>query len=145
MSQVRDHYDIGIGSMRIDLRDIDLPAGRTDLALNVGIGEAILYVPSDACITSDVEIGAGGADVLDRDNDGVDVSFSDDATAPPGKPKLHIDADVGLGVIEVVREGYVADRYGHDDDRFFDPPGFDSGPASPDLRFGDGDGGTMCA
>ena len=148
MTQVRDHYDIGIGSLRVDLRDVDLPAGRTDLAVNVGIGEAILYVPSDACITSDVEIGAGGADVLDRDNDGVDVSFSDDATAPAGKPKLHIDADVGLGVLEVVREGYVADRYGHDEDRYLGGDRFGNGPTPPlDFRFGadDGDGGTMCA
>jgi phage shock protein PspC (stress-responsive transcriptional regulator) len=146
MSQLRDHYDIGIGSLRVDLRDIDLPTGVTDLDVNVGIGEAVLYVPSDACVTSDVEIGAGGADVLDRENDGVDVSFSDDAPAPAGTPKLHVNADVGLGVIEVVREGYLADRYGHDG--WFDKRDFDNGPVPPgDVRFGDGDGdgGTMCA
>jgi len=145
MSEVRGQYDIGIGSLRVDLRDVDLPAGQTDLDLNVGIGEAILYVPSDACITSDVEIGAGGADVLDRDNDGVDVSFAEDATAPAGKPELHVRADVGLGVVEVVREGYEADRYGGD--RWFDherDPFDEDGPPSP-VRFGDGDGGTMCA
>jgi phage shock protein PspC (stress-responsive transcriptional regulator) len=142
VGDLRDKYDIGIGSLRVDLRDVDLPAGVTDLAVNVGMGEAILYVPSDACVTSDVEIGAGAADVLDRDNDGVDVSFANDATAPAGKPELHIDADVGLGVIEVVREGYAADRYGGD--HFFDDRGFD-GP-NERLRFGDdGDGGTMCA
>ena len=28
MTELRDTYDIGIGSMRVDLRDIDLPAGR---------------------------------------------------------------------------------------------------------------------
>jgi phage shock protein PspC (stress-responsive transcriptional regulator) len=138
MSQVRDHYDIGIGSLRVDLRDVDLPPGQTDLAVNVGIGEAVLYVPSDACVTSDVQIGAGGADVLDRQNDGVDVSFYDDAPAPAGRPKLHVSADVGLGVIEVVREGYAPDHYG---DHF---KGFDEGPPL-DLVAADGDGGTMCA
>jgi phage shock protein PspC (stress-responsive transcriptional regulator) len=143
MSQLRDRYDIGIGSLRVDLRDIDLPAGVTDLAVNVGIGEAVLYVPSDACVTSDVEVGVGGADVLDRENDGVDVSFADDAPAPAGKPKLHVSADVGMGVLEVVREGYVADRVGHDD--FFDRSGFDNGPPAPKPPFNDGDGGTMCA
>jgi phage shock protein PspC (stress-responsive transcriptional regulator) len=137
-SQVRDHYDIGIGSLRVDLRDVDLPAGRTDLAVKVGIGEAVLYVPSDACVTSDVQIGVGGADVLDRQNEGVDVSFADDANAPAGKPKLHVSADVGLGVVEVVREGYTADRYGGDHFKGFDNPALDGGTA-------DGDGGTMCA
>ena len=66
MAQVRDSYDLGIGSMVVDLRDVDLPAGRTDLNLDVGLGEAVLYVPSDACITSDVQVGAGASDVLDQ-------------------------------------------------------------------------------
>jgi phage shock protein PspC (stress-responsive transcriptional regulator) len=144
MTQLRDHYDIGIGSLRVDLRDVDLPTGVTDLAMNVGIGEAVLYVPSDACVTSDVQVGVGGADVLDRENDGVDVSFTDEATAPAGKPKLHVSADVGMGVLEVVREGYVADRFGQND--FFDPGGrFENAPPAPKPPFNDGDGGTMCA
>jgi len=142
VGDLRDKYDIGIGSMRVDLRDIDLPAGVTDLAVNVGIGEAVVYVPSDACVTSDVEIGAGAADVLDRENDGVDVSFASEATAPAGKPELHVSADVGLGVIEVVREGYAADRYSHD--RFVEDR-FDNGVPVPPFSEGDGDGGTMCA
>src|SRR5919198_1161136 len=50
ISQVRDHYKLGIGSMVVDLRDVDLPQGRTDLNLNVGLGEAVLYVPADACV-----------------------------------------------------------------------------------------------
>jgi phage shock protein PspC (stress-responsive transcriptional regulator) len=136
-SQLRDKYELGIGSLRVDLRNVDLPPGQTDLDVNVGIGEAVVYVPSDACITADMQVGAGGTDVLDRDNDGVDVSFSEDADAPPGRPKLHVNGDVGLGVIEVVREGYLPDRYGSDhwfDERY--RGGFDTG---------DGDGGTMCA
>jgi phage shock protein PspC (stress-responsive transcriptional regulator) len=136
MSALRNDYNIGIGSMRVDLRDLDLPAGETDLRLKVGIGEAVLYVPSDACVASDVQVGVGASDVLDRDNDGVDVDYTEDAPAPEGKPKLHISADVGIGVIEVVREGYVADRYGNHFDGFHDNGGF---------RVGDGDGGTMCA
>jgi phage shock protein PspC (stress-responsive transcriptional regulator) len=140
MSEVRDHYEVGIGGLDLDLRDVDLPAGRTDLKVDVGLGDALVYVPDDACVTSDVEVGAGGSDVLDRDNDGVDVSYVDSAPTPAGRPELHIDANVGIGVIEVVREGYAPDGFGRDDwrgpGRFRD---FD-----PD-RFDDGDGGTMCA
>jgi phage shock protein PspC (stress-responsive transcriptional regulator) len=129
-AQLRDHYEVGIGSLVVDLRDLELPAGRTDLALDVGLGEAVLYVPSDACITSDVEIGAGSADVLDRNNDGVDVHYVDDAVSTTDRPQLHINADVGLGVVEVVREGFVRDQFRGD---HFDNPALDL------------DGGTKCA
>jgi phage shock protein PspC (stress-responsive transcriptional regulator) len=139
MSQVRDRYDLGIGSLRVDLRDVDLPQGETDLAVKVGVGEAVLYVPSNACVTSDVQVGAGGSDVLDRDNDGVDVSYTDDAPAPAGTPELHVNADVGVGVIEVVREGYLPDRFA---DRSFGGGRF---RAFDRVGVDDGDGGTMCA
>ena len=132
MSQLRDHYEIGIGALDVDLTELDLPTGRTDVDLDVGLGEAVVYVPEGACVTSDVEIGAGAADVLDRDNDGVDVSFNESATPPAGQPQLHIDADVGVGVIEVVREGSLPDLTSHRE-RFFD---------GRDARF---EGGPGCA
>jgi phage shock protein PspC (stress-responsive transcriptional regulator) len=110
VAELRDQYEIGIGEVDVDLTDVDLPAGRTDLDVEVGMGGAVIYVPRDACVTSDVKIGAGVADVFDRDNDGVDVSFAETATPPAGTSQLHIDANVGLGVLEVVREGSLPDQ-----------------------------------
>jgi phage shock protein PspC (stress-responsive transcriptional regulator) len=134
MSQVRDQYQLGIGSMVLDLRDVDLPQGRTDLGVDVGLGEAVVYVPSGACITSDVQVGAGASDILDRDNDGVDVDDVSAGAAPSGRPELHIDADIGMGVVEVVREGHLRDQFdGNHFDRFGDRVEIDD------------DGGTLCA
>jgi phage shock protein PspC (stress-responsive transcriptional regulator) len=137
-AQLRDHYEVGIGSLIVDLRDVDLPKDQTtNLAVDVGLGEAVVYVPSDACVASDVEIGAGGSDVLDRNNDGVDVRYADDAPAPTGKPKVHIDANIGMGVVEVVREGYFRDQFSHHNGRYFNDT-VEGGAA-------DFDGGTKCA
>jgi hypothetical protein len=133
ISQVRDHYKLGIGSMVVDLRDVDLPQGRTDLNLNVGLGEAVLYVPANACVTSDVRVGVGASDVLDRDNDGADVHYVDSSTPPVGRPELHVDAGVGIGAIEVVRDGYVRDQFRGDHFR------------NSRTSVSDFDGGTMCA
>jgi Cell wall-active antibiotics response LiaF, C-terminal len=110
-AELRDRYEIGIGSIDVDLTDVDLPAGRTDLGIDVGMGEALVYVPRGACVTSDVEIGAGASDVLDEDNDGVDVAVAEKPTPPAGRPHLHIDADIGVGAIEVVREGSLPDQF----------------------------------
>jgi phage shock protein PspC (stress-responsive transcriptional regulator) len=137
-AQLRDHYEVGIGSLIVDLRDVDLPKDQTtNLAVDVGLGEAVVYVPSDACVASDVEIGAGGSDVLDRNNDGVDVRYADDAPAPSGKPKVHIDANIGMGVVEVVREGYFRDQFSHHNGRYFN--------GTVEGRAADFDGGTKCA
>ena len=135
MSQLRDHYEIGIGGLDVDLTDLDLPTGRTDLDIDVGLGEAVIYVPDGTCVTSDVEIAAGAADVFDRDQDGVDVAFAESASPPAGRPVLHINADIGVGVLEVVREGSLPDLGRHRED-------FEIFGRSEDDPF---EGGTGCA
>ena len=97
VAELRDQYEIGIGSIDVDLTDVDLPTGRTDLDIDVGMGEALVYVPRDACVTSDVEIGAGASDVFDEDYNGVDVTFAETPAPPAARPQLHIDAEVGVG------------------------------------------------
>ena len=45
-AQLRDHYEVGIGSLIVDLRDVDLPADQTtNLAVDVGLGEEISHTP----------------------------------------------------------------------------------------------------
>ena len=102
-AELRPDYGVGMGELNVDLRDVDLPAGQTDIDLEVGVGHAIVRVPENACVTSDVEVGAGYAEVLDRSSDGLDVSFAQAAQPVGDSPRLHIDADIGLGALEVVR------------------------------------------
>jgi hypothetical protein len=102
-ADLRADYELGIGELIVDLRDVDLPAGTTRLGVEMGIGHTIVRVPEDACVTSDVRIGAGHARVLDRTSDGLDVAFAQ-ASAPAGdQPRLHLDGDLGIAALEVVR------------------------------------------
>ena len=39
-------YEMGVGAMTVDLRDLELPPGRTDLPLEIGIGEIQVLVPA---------------------------------------------------------------------------------------------------
>jgi phage shock protein PspC (stress-responsive transcriptional regulator) len=138
-ADVHDQYKLGIGSLIVDLRDLNLPADQTtNLNVRVGMGEAVVYVPSDACVTSDIQVGVGGSDVLDHDNHGVDVSYASAAPAPTGRPSVHVDADIGIGTLEVVREGYLRDQFSHDGRRFFNGNQVSDG-------ISDFDGGTKCA
>jgi len=69
--------------------------------VDLGIGDLRIAVPDDVCVASKVEIGAGEARVLGRVNDGVDVSYEERPEAPPSVSRLLIDAEIGLGAIEV--------------------------------------------
>jgi phage shock protein PspC (stress-responsive transcriptional regulator) len=139
VAELRDTYEIGMGELDVDLRDLDLPAGRTNVALDVGMGEAVVWVPEDACVTSDVAIGIGAADVLDRDHGGVDVDVEESASARAGQPQVHIDADIGVGAVEVVREGFFRDGFDHDG---FDRGRFRFDDEAIDARF---EGGLNCS
>ena len=119
---------------RPDASSTSRPAGPTSTSTSASARPSCTC-PADTCVTSDVEIGAGASDIFDRDNDGVDVSFAQAATPPAGRPVLHIEADVGVGVLEVVREGSLPDL-GRHRQRF---EIFDDGQ---DARY---EGGTGCA
>lgn len=100
---LRSDYRLGMGELVVDLRDVELPAGRTDVHVEVGIGHTVVRVPDDACVSSDVEIGVGHAQVLDRESEGVDVAFVQSAAPSADAPQLHLDADLGLGELEIRR------------------------------------------
>ena len=119
VSDIRPSYELGMGQLVVDMRDVDLPAGTTKLDLQLGIGHAVVRVPEDACVSSNVQLGAGHAQVLDRVSDGLDVDFAE-AAAPAGdQPRLLIDGDLGIGALEVVRgdDPIPSNRDGWWDDR----------------------------
>jgi phage shock protein PspC (stress-responsive transcriptional regulator) len=105
MSELQSDYRLGMGELDIDMRSVELPAGQTDMHVEVGVGHAVIRVPEDACVTSDVEIGVGQANVFHRGSGGIDVAYAQSATPSyaAGRPHLHLDGDVGIGAFEVVR------------------------------------------
>ena len=124
-AELPDRYELGVGQLHVDLTDVELPAGRTDLRIEIGMGEALLRVPENVCVTSNVDVGAGGVDVLDSENAGIDIGFDEATNTAQTRPVLHVDGDIGLGVLEVVR--------GADRPNFVDNPG-DFEP-EPSRRF----------
>src|SRR5215207_578867 len=103
VAELHPDYELGIGELILDMRDVGLPAGTTRVRVEVGVGHTVVRVPENACVSSDVQIGAGHAQVLDRSSDGLDVAFAQ-AAAPTGDaPRLQLDGQVGIGALEVVR------------------------------------------
>lgn len=101
VAELKDGYELGIGDLRLDLRDLDLPVGRTDLKADLGIGELQVLVPEDVCIASAVDVGAGYVQVLERANGGLDIDWRSSPVENAGVKRLVIDADIGVGAIHV--------------------------------------------
>jgi hypothetical protein len=91
--------------MRVDLRDLELPPGRTELPLELGIGEIQVLVPDDMCVLTDADISLGAIDVGDGEQGGVDIEVVDRTVPAPGVAYLHLDADIGAGAM------FVGDRF----------------------------------
>jgi phage shock protein PspC (stress-responsive transcriptional regulator) len=105
VAEIKPEYRVGVGKMTLDLRRIDLPAGDTDVKLVVGVGEAVVRVPENACVSTDAQIGAGQADVIDGQGDsGIDVNVNDGARTAT-RPIVHVNADIGLGHLQIERLG----------------------------------------
>ena len=102
----RDGYRLGAGELVVDLRDVDLPAGReTVLDLRLGMGSAEVLVSEDVCVITDTRVGGGYVNLRGRDSGGLDVDFlvRADTTAAP---RLLVRGDVGLGALEIIDEPY---------------------------------------
>ena len=129
LAELRDGYELSVGELRVDLRDVDLPAGRTPLKLDIGIGSIRVLVPEDVCVASEMRVGAGYARVFDRDSAGLDVDWRQSPSENAGAKRLVIDGSVGVGELQVVHradefhDGHGPERrFGNDFGDSFDSP-----------------------
>jgi phage shock protein PspC (stress-responsive transcriptional regulator) len=93
-------YKLGIGDLRVDLREVRLPVGVTHLKTRVDVGRLLVVVPHDAALRVHSEADFGTVDVLGRSADGRKVDRSIDEA---GARVLDLDAHVGAGSVHVER------------------------------------------
>lgn len=98
---VQGTYRVGVGRVRLDLRDARLTPGDHVVKLRTGIGLAELVVPEGVCVTTRSHLGVGGVEVFDRRSGGIDVSWRDDHRARPGVARVVLDGRVGIGGLRV--------------------------------------------
>ena len=101
VAELERGYEMGVGEMRVDVRDVELPPGRTDLPLEIGLGEVQVLVPDDICVTADGEIGVGAFNFGDGEQDGVDLEVREGPAAAPGVRELHLVPDLDVGELVV--------------------------------------------
>lgn len=111
-----DGYELGVGRLAVDLRDIDwTPTRVLDLDVRLGVGDLVIAVPSDVCVVAEATAGAGDLRIAGQHSDGVDAEVSS-ATGARATPQLLLDAEVDLGAIRVLND----DAADIGDDRYYD-------------------------
>jgi phage shock protein PspC (stress-responsive transcriptional regulator) len=119
--EIGDRYELGVGRLVVDLRELDW-ARDTELALelDLGVGEAVLVVPEDVCVSPDLHVGAGEIVLGSGVDEGVDVDSNSRAGIVRGA-SVDLDGEVDVGSLKVL----------NDVDRFYDGHG-DFGSESQD-------------
>ena len=103
VADLRPEYRLGMGQIDLDLRNLEMPAGRTQLNVRVGFGEARVRVPHGVCVATDAQIGVGAADLPRRVDDGADINIEEPVRAS-ARRELVVNARVGVGHLQIDRE-----------------------------------------
>ena len=97
-------YEYGIGDYELDLTNVRLAEGETNVDVSLGIGALVVTVPDDAAVEVDAHAGAGEVLVFGATDDGIGADRELTVPGPEAdSPKLVLDASVGFGRIEVRR------------------------------------------
>jgi phage shock protein PspC (stress-responsive transcriptional regulator) len=101
VEDLRPEYRLGMGQLDVDLRQMRLPAGVTEVNVDVGVGEAVVHVPDGACLTLDSHVAVGAVDAPDRVAEGRDLDVQRTSTPRTGQPELVVRADIGVGHLQI--------------------------------------------
>jgi hypothetical protein len=103
LGDLQDAYQLGAGQLTLDLRALDLPPGRTELRVDVGLGDLRVRVPAEATIEVDGRVTAGELRAFGTQVDGVGARRQVTDAGREDAGTLAIEARVGLGTLEVSR------------------------------------------
>jgi len=93
-------YELGVGNLVVDLRQLQVPPGTTAVEARVGIGELVVEVPQGVSVQVVASSGLGQVQVF-GDEDGGIASRIDASSEQGGDRRLELDARVGLGEVRV--------------------------------------------
>lgn len=97
-------YEFGMGDYSVDLTNVELQPGETHVDVSLGIGDLLVTVPEGVALDIDAHAGIGEVLLLGQSDDGVAADRQLNAPgATADAPVLVLDADVGLGMVEVRR------------------------------------------
>jgi phage shock protein PspC (stress-responsive transcriptional regulator) len=99
---LRSSYELGMGELTLDLRNVRLTTRETRVKARVDIGSLRVIVPHDVALEVRGDAQLGEVDVLGKSDDGRHARTS---VVQTGKRVLVLDTHVGIGQVRVTRAG----------------------------------------
>jgi predicted membrane protein len=105
MEELRDNYELDIGALELNLEDLDLPEGTTQIEARVNDGVLTVVVPDGVSVQVDAEAENGALSIFGRDSSGEDIerSYAEDGYEQAER-RLSLELSVDTGAIAVQRE-----------------------------------------
>jgi hypothetical protein len=105
VDDIRPDYNLAIGKLTVDLRNLDDLDMATPLTASVGMGELLVRVPEGTDIQVDASVGAGQIEILGRITDGVDIDETYESPEFAGNSQsLALELQAFTGRVEVTDE-----------------------------------------
>ena len=103
VAAVDDSYELGIGSLKLDLRDVDFAGRSKSVDASIGIGELKVWVPDDVRVVIDEELSIGVIDNFADDDPDGGTGLDRHVVRPgvQGGGRLHLELEGGIGAIKV--------------------------------------------
>lgn len=100
--ELADEYRLMAGTLVVDLRDLELAPGTTDLEVTTVLGEVEVWLPDGLAVDVEASVGGGSAVVLGevREGMGLDVAQRSEDWVGADQ-RLHLQVGVGLGEVRV--------------------------------------------
>jgi predicted membrane protein len=96
-----DGYDLGIGELKVDLRELPWSENTVlDLNVDLGVGELAVAVPENVCVSADVDASAGSLDIAGDRADGIDTEIRPEVSRT-ATPRLNLTGEVDFGELRV--------------------------------------------
>jgi hypothetical protein len=95
-------YELGVGNLVVDLRQLQVPPGTTRVQARVGVGELAVEVPQGVSVAVVARSGLGQVQALGQEEGGL-ASRIDTVSEAGGDRRLELDLRVGLGQVRVER------------------------------------------
>jgi hypothetical protein len=103
VADVRSPYRLDAGEMILDLSRLDTAGATTEVDATVAVGHLVVTVPAAAAVDFHGQVNAGTLVLFGRSWGGTAVQQEVVVPGPEGGGRLVLDAEVGVGVMEVRR------------------------------------------
>jgi phage shock protein PspC (stress-responsive transcriptional regulator) len=119
-----DGYELGIGRLVVDLRDLNWQKHKViHLDTRLGAGQTTVFVPASVCVVGSTHVGAGESEVAGQLNQGFSTDYSPGPARTVATPRLVLDADVQAGQLRVINSNTAS----------VENPGYGPGPFHEDT------------